>query len=209
MFLVTGVGHSGTKWAARLFTHLGHECGHERWHGPGRYSGMSTSDSSWLAVANLEAVPAGTRVVHLVRDPLAVVNSMLRAGFLDDWTNPYARFVAYHRPDITVGGDLLDRTIRHACRWDEPLSARSDRTVLRVEDAADPDTAAGMVASATGHWPGRENVAAVLDRLGTRVNTHRRPDAGRQVSWPDIHAHPRGRELAARAEWYGYPGGGP
>jgi len=65
-FVVTGSGRSGTTYAARLFTALGVECGHEavfrvdtsRFTGFGPYVG----DASWLAVPFVASLPDDVRV---------------------------------------------------------------------------------------------------------------------------------------------------
>lgn len=202
LFLVTGVGHSGTGWAARLFRELGHDCGHERWHNPDRYRGMRGPDSSWLAVPNLDQLPDGCRIVHLIRDPLLVARSLLRIRFLHDRNiaNPYARFVTRHRPDIVAPREYLDRVIRHVARWDEPVLTHPHMR-LRVEDT---DAVPDVVEYATGARP--DGIEAVLQQLGTRINTHV-PQIPDTVTWADVLDRPEGREMAARAEKYGYPVG--
>lgn len=206
LFLVTGVGHSGTGWAARVFTELGHPCGHERWHTPAPYAGMDGPDASWLAVPRLPLLPAGVPVVHLVRDPLAVVRSMLRIGFLGDGKHRasfYDRFVYAHQRGIETIPDHLGRVIAHVARWDVPLAGTG--RLLRVEDATVERTA-GVIEYATGTRPDRRRLEATLAAFGTRVNRHapERTHMDRATTWARIAAHPLGGELIARAKTYGY-----
>lgn len=204
MFLVTGVGHSGTGWAARVFSDLGHPCGHERWHTTGVYAGMGGPDASWMAVPRLPILPAGVRVVHLVRDPLAVVRSMLRIGFLGDGKDgPYVRFVYEHQPDVAAIPDHLGRLIAHVARWDR--LATSAGALLRVEDAT-ADRTAETIEYATGTVPDRHRLEVTLATYGTRINRHapERAHMDRATTWARIAAHPLGSELIERATTYGY-----
>lgn len=208
MFVVTGLGHSGTKWAALLFSALGHQCGHERWHNFRPYQGMATPDSSWLAVPNLDRLPTGTRVVHLVRDPQLVLQSALRIGFLHDGhaNNPYSAFVRRRRPDVWNAGDQLARAVAYVARWDTPLEQRESK-LLRVEDAS-PEVVADVVAWTTGKRPSVPRVAEVLRGLGTTTNAHARhgAPAGGHVKTEQVTACPHGGEFVARAERLGYHG---
>lgn len=207
MFLVTGLGHSGTRWAARLFSALGHECGHERWHNFKPYQGMSTPDSSWLAVPNLDRLPAGTRVVHLVRDPLLVLRSILRIRFLHDCnaSSPYTAYVRRRRPDVWNAGDQLARAAAYVARWDAPLEHRESTWLLRIEDAG-PDAVADTVEWATSERPNVAGVAELLRELGTKTNTHvaHRMPAGVDLTTEQVTACPHGGEFLARAERLGY-----
>lgn len=209
MFLVTGLGHSGTKWAALLFSALGHECGHERWHNFEPYQGMSTPDSSWLAVPNLDRLPAGTRVVHLVRDPLLVLRSMVHIGFLHDGNagHAYTAYVRRHRPEVWNAGDQLARAAAFVARWDVPLEHRESK-LLRIEDAG-PDVVADTVAWATGQRPSVDRVAEVLHELGTTTNAHiqHHRSAGADVTIEQVAACPHGGEFLARAQRLGYGAG--
>lgn len=200
MFLVTGLGHSGTGWAARVFRYLGHECGHERWFGPHDSPTMNGSDSSWLAVPHVETVPVGTRVIHLVRDPLSVLRSMLRIRFLNDRrkTSPYTRYALQHCPDLA--GDEFSRTVGFIARWDNLVEGR----VLRLEDAT-PDVMTDVVEYATDERPDRNEVAAVMAKLGTNVNAHaRRSASDTGVTWDTAAADQYGGEFMRRAGRFGY-----
>lgn len=87
-FVVTGVGRSGTGYMAALLSSIGFRCGHERVFTPfldrAPTRGTFSSDSSWLAGPFVRQLPAGTVVLHQVRDPLAVVRSMLGTRFFDE-----------------------------------------------------------------------------------------------------------------------------
>lgn len=169
---------------------------------------MRGPDSSWLAVPNLDLVPADMPVIHLVRDPLLVVQSMMRREFLGTGrhiANSYAQYVIRHRPDITTPRRPLDRVILHASRWDEPVAEYPNLMCLRIEDAG-PEKVCDVVEFATGSRPRRNLAAAALTHIGTRSNSHlpSRRQINGEITWDAIRSRPHGDELIARAEKYGY-----
>lgn len=209
-FLVTGTGHSGTGWAARLFTALGHACGHEEQYRPGRLGPLCAPDSSWLAVPHLGGLPEGTPVVHLVRHPLAVIASFLRSGTYRhaDTACVYTRHTYRMLPGLHAAGDELGRCIVRTCEWDRPVAAYTPHLVVRIEDCAPTaphaaETVQEMVAFATGRTPPTDEVLRVLGELGTRGNAHA-PGAAAALTWGRVLAHPLGEQVAQRCREYGY-----
>ncbi|MFW6034492.1 MAG: hypothetical protein ACOC9R_05080, partial [bacterium] len=146
MFVVTGLGHSGTGWAAQLFSRLGVPCGHERWFNPWRQT-PGGNDSSWLAVPHVDDLPAGWRIVHLVRDPLKVAQSYARQDNERDYrgVSPWYVYAERHRPDMFTADTLVGRVIDRVAGWDAPLLDRDDVHRVRIEDCRDPEVAADMV----------------------------------------------------------------
>lgn len=210
MFVVTGSGHSGTGWAARLFTQLGHECGHEQQYNPARCGPLTTADSSWLAVPHLADLPEGTPVVHLVRHPLTVIKSFLRSGTYrrTDTACVYTRHTYRMLPELYAAGDELGRCIVRVCEWDRPVVDYTPRLVVRIEDCAPAvpravETAQETVAFATGQTPPAEQVRRVLGELGTRSNTHA-PGAATPLTWERVLHHPLGERVMQRCREYGY-----
>lgn len=175
MFVVTGLGHSGTRWASRLFSRLGVPCGHERWYNPWRQA-PGGNDSSWLAVPYVDDLPAGARVVHLVRNPVHVAQSYARQDNEQDWrgVSPYYAFAEQHRPDLFKADTMVGRVIDRVAGWDAALLERDDVLRVRIEGCADPEVAADMVEYATGRRPNAPAVEAVLGKLGTKTNEHLR-----------------------------------
>lgn len=205
LFLVTGVGHSGTAFMARLFTELGFECGHERWHNLRPYRGMETPDSSGLAVPNLDQI-GDIPVVHVVRGPLKVLRSVMRSRVYgpEKHIRPYNRFIARHLGQ-DLSDPLFDRMIHFVAEWDRPVEAHPRRMLVRV-DRDGPEQMAEAVRHATGQHVEVDAVAEVMARLGTKVNAHgerfRFHDA--RIDWQRVLARPYGQRLAERAERYGY-----
>jgi hypothetical protein len=83
-YVITGMGHSGTGYAALLLRSAGVECGHE---GVFTADGINRAarleaDSSWAAAAFLhDPICDDAVVVHIVRHPVAVIRSYLRGGW--------------------------------------------------------------------------------------------------------------------------------
>lgn len=197
-FVVTGLGHSGTGFAARLFSLLGHACGHERWFNP-RKQRLGGNDSSWLAVPFVADFPAATRVVHLVRDPLRVAQSYARQENEQEfrWT-AYYEFARRWCPEMFEPETVVGRVLARVVLWDDSLFGR-DVLRVRVEDCQDPEVAADMVEWATGRRPGEARVRRVLARLGTDVNAHAR-DRPEVIGPGDV----RGTPVEQRAIQLGY-----
>lgn len=84
-FVITGCARSGTGYMASLFTHLGLETQHETVFSPYSqgFEGWSTApgESSWLAAPFIHELPPGTIVLHQIRHPLSVVQSLLGIRF--------------------------------------------------------------------------------------------------------------------------------
>jgi len=86
-FLITGTGHSGTKYASRLLTENGVKCGHEDVF-RGReifHLGNAVAESScygWMHWAQRVSVLVDAKLVHLVRHPVDVLNSWHRSFML-------------------------------------------------------------------------------------------------------------------------------
>jgi hypothetical protein len=122
--VVTSTPRSGTGWTHRAMYAAGIPTGHEthfvywlqRYEDPAR-QGL-WGDSSWLAAPFLPSMPDGTTVVHLVRNPLETVASLVSLGHFDDWSpgkNGYKTFMQRHMP----GGmpEPADAVARAAWFW--------------------------------------------------------------------------------------------
>jgi hypothetical protein len=173
--LVTGTGRCGTVFMANLLTSMGWPCGHEAVFGPQGLDrarailsgderpensqisrngtvlseGMAlVGDSSYMSAPFLRSVDA--TVIHLVRNPLKVVGSLV-GGFFRNFSNPfptdfedapdhilYERFMYEHLPEL--GGDMtqLDRGCLFYLRWNEMIEASGRVDIFhKVEDKTD------------------------------------------------------------------------
>lgn len=198
-FLIAGCGRSGTKWAAELLTALGYPCGHEEQFSYDREGPLTASESSWLAVPHLDSVPPSTRILRVMRDPFKVVQSAMAKGFLLDMADPYAVFVALHRPDIALGRNHLARVIRYVALWDEPLDSRN---ILRVD--GNTHTITGAVRYATADPVSRGDVGSARKAVSTSTNT---TDPALRLPAPTVDQIEDDRDgdlITARAERFGY-----
>jgi hypothetical protein len=101
-FVVTAAPRSGTTYVAKVLQKLGVDCRHEWSFTPWevvtekyRLNSGPWGDSSWLAAPFLHMLPAGTKVLHVVREPLQTLNSIIGTGQID-WPDDYRTFIARH-----------------------------------------------------------------------------------------------------------------
>lgn len=200
-FLITGCGRSGTTWAAALFRRLGYPCLHEHQFSPVTHGPLRESESSWLAIPYLDTLPARTPILRVMRDPYAVTQSAYARAFLSDPEgDPYARFVAKHRPDITAPRDRLARAIRWAALWDEPVADRRHAALF----TGSLYSVGVCINHTTNARVPSSKILSVMRELGTQVNTNA-PALKRGVpSREDIDAHPDGHLIRTRAEEFGF-----
>uniref|UniRef100_A0A6M3M7S3 Putative sulfotransferase domain contining protein n=1 Tax=viral metagenome TaxID=1070528 RepID=A0A6M3M7S3_9ZZZZ len=142
-----GTGRCGTRYVAKLLSSAGLLCGHEYFFSyPGlvearRRLGQERNayvgDASWLAVPLLESPELrDALVVHIVRHPKAVIESMLRVP--PGLAPPYDAYLRRHLPIMWAYDEEIDRdALRYVGwnRWIERLCADGRPYVrYRVED---------------------------------------------------------------------------
>lgn len=152
--IVTGTGRCGTGYAAKMLTACGLPTGHKDLYNPKvLYAGAPETtagmpgESSWLAAPDVPVLPQRIKVVHIVRDPLEVVRSMVGIGWLD---SPYSPHHPYQKRALEglgwpylsdARGNTAELALR-AClfieRWysfiNADLLAHNRVSPLRVED---------------------------------------------------------------------------
>lgn len=236
-FVVTGTGRCGTGWAASALTALGHPCGHESYFDfhreparqaiarfpskAGAQAGPLEGDSSLAAAAYLDRLAAGTPVLHLVRDPLAVFNSFIGSHFFAGAcpchpTRPghhlrgkYARWMLEEVPDLAdfADHDEWGRTVRWITAWNLRTLERATELRLpyqrhRLEDLT--TYALELYLAARHLLPGDPivptEVIAAAKTMGD-VNAH----TPASVSWAEFSGTAAGDELAAHCVDLGYP----
>lgn len=173
--LVTGTGRCGTVFMANLLTSMGWPCGHEAVFGPeglekarqilfGREkpensqisrNGMILSeqeplvgDSSYMAAPFLAELD--TTVIHVVRNPINVVASLIGGVFRNfSATEPvhfedapdhilYERFIYRHLPELGEEMTQLDRGCLFYLRWNEMIESSGKVDIFhRIEDPPD------------------------------------------------------------------------
>ncbi len=139
-FVITGCPRSGTRYLARILTALGYDCDHEACFNPWRVvlaedrpETCIWGDSSWMAVPFLETLPPETVVIHLVRDPLRTINSILGTGQLD-WPNDYRSFLASHvwGDDLYWPSDVREAAQNFWVNWNERIDG-TGRVQIRMQ----------------------------------------------------------------------------
>ena len=137
--LVCGAGRCGTTTLARELTATGLRCGHQSCFtvlGIFQPPGVE-ADSSWLAAPYLHAVRCP--ILHLVRHPLDVLNSMEGIRFLDGGITEnnclYERFARRFLPELDALADSRERHMRFIVSWNAAINRYTHRR-MRLEDGS-------------------------------------------------------------------------
>ncbi len=143
--LITGCGRSGTGYVSTLLSRLGLPCSHEVVYGEALcstgaqpvWSDALRAEASWLAAPYLGSLPAGTIVLHQVREPVSVVRSFLRIRFFEG-NGPFKRFAERHVPALAVGSPF-ERSVKYWLFWNQLVASAAQRSELvyrrhRLED---------------------------------------------------------------------------
>jgi hypothetical protein len=178
--LITGTGHCGTGYVAKLLTDAGYVCGHEylyRWKGfcpqdvpPWGFSpGVNwCAESSWPAAGFLnDERLKDTRIVHLVRSPRHVLRSLM--------------------PPPPYSGTNVNLTASRIIAWNELVEEHADIRV-RVESRRDILRQLEL------------NVAGSFD--DNRYNRHCKDD--NYPTWDALPNTAQVARLRRMAERYGY-----
>jgi len=213
VFVVSGCGRSGIGHTASILTALGAPCGHgvifkpETFQaaGPLVWPANAAGDASWYAAPFLGRLPEGSTVLHQVREPIAVIRSVLRSGVLEA-EGADRRFAERYQPELALGGPTV-RAMRYWVEWNRMVEAVADYDDLRYRrhrlEGLDVDGVTHLCA-ALGLRRSPEVIQRVLDSRPRNLNT--RGDKRRDVSvnWSTL---PKGAlldELVELATSYGY-----
>jgi hypothetical protein len=152
-YLIIGTGRSGTGYMSELFKSIGMKSTHE---------GMFTSDgwkyveevykskmlhnieveSSWMAAPFLDKEKLnGTVIIHVTRNPLKTISSILSTKLLSDdllkdKRNPFTLFIQNHMPKVFNYSNEVDRTVYFYIYWNKLIERYADLT-FKVEDKPD------------------------------------------------------------------------
>ncbi len=134
--IITGCQRSGTKSAAEIFG-----IGHEIQFNPNTdYDSLNNSlfrlkpESSWLAAPFIPLIRARYPIIHLIRHPLAVINSMLGIEFwghtpkgfeaeTPDGHEPYRNFALRFCPRIEEAENPVDLSMHYYIFWNRMVQA--------------------------------------------------------------------------------------
>jgi hypothetical protein len=133
-FIIAGTGRNGSRAIAQTLTGAGIPCGHEAiytaWGICHRRDLLG--DSSWLAVPSLGSFSG--LVVHAVRHPMLVVQSMLDIRFFQSASDsPYTRFA---RRFVPLGGHPVEDAFRWYFEWNSRIEKFADMR-FRLEESED------------------------------------------------------------------------
>ena len=134
--LIVGSQRSGTKSASLVFD-IKHEVQFTPYidHNTAPPIHSLRSEASWLAQPFLKNYPR-TAIIHIVRNPLDVINSIVGIEFFDLTSH----FASGHKPyrdfalkftNIKSGLTELETTIHYYLQWTAPLD---DYPRIRIED---------------------------------------------------------------------------
>lgn len=144
-FVVTGTPRSATGFASKLFSSLGVECTHERifrprsalqdmleWHTAG-----AKAESSWLAWLFMPLLPAPVPMLHTVRQPWGVVDSLAhRNDILPKEAEKSQSIgkrllrdtIAAYCPDVFEHDGAVDRAAAFVVTWNDKIEATAEQT---------------------------------------------------------------------------------
>lgn len=205
MFLVTGVGCSGTKWMAQFFTNAGFPCGHEQWFKCPNPEVMKTSESSWIAAPYVPVLIDDIKIIKVVRNPLNVVKSAFATGFLHDKSIlPHKEFIKKTRPDIDVTCENhLERVVNWVSMWDKSIDMWRAVFTYRIENYK-VTVLRNLVQYATGQSLTTTQLRAAYDSVPQKINTHRPNNECNDITWEQILMYKNGGRLMKRAIELGY-----
>lgn len=131
----TGCPRSGTKYIHKLMCFNNVMIGHEVFFGMpgvGTIVDNMTGDSSWLAVPYLKELKKNnTKIIHIVRNPIKVVNSLMVNNIFvkKDLSNIFLEY-AFPRIKNYQG---IDKYIYFYIKWNEEIGKYADKR-FRIED---------------------------------------------------------------------------
>ena len=208
-FIVTGTGRCGTKYVATLLQVCGIEVRHEKVWGVGHpdkaHWGELWGEVGWEAAAHL-ADHKGP-IVHLVRDPVAVINSRMTSG----WYQPELHSVpGYHqlfkfvddKIGLTEYEHPLDRAVFHYLEWNRMIENHDPNMRVAVEEMS--SVVLQMMTEDIGHPRPRYWCDFAVASVPPWVNKH---TDEQMISWDTIKEHASPglvEDLKEMAYGYGY-----
>lgn len=183
-FIVTGTPRSATRYGAKLLDALRVPCTHEhtlrplapvvdvlRW-----WREAKSGESSWMAWTLLPVMPTSVPVLHTIRDPWLVIdslanrNSILRPDQLQtDVMTAIRRIIDAYLPEVFLHATCIDRAAAFVLGWNRLIGERvPDRCVYHV-DRLDVPMVRNML-EYLGVSRSDTDIANVLAAIPTEVN---------------------------------------
>ena len=202
-FAVLATPRAGTAFAARYLTLAGLRCSHEgyftpegpRLLNPDRRFG-SKGEVSWVAVPF--AAEADMVLFHQVREPMAVVRSIVKSGFFDPrMRSRYRRYLRFVEQHFEWGPDAVESAVRFTVEWNR-RAERHAAIRYSVED----------IESALPAFRAFAGARALVAQKDVPADVNARPpvlgDGWDEALDERIHAVRGFDDLAAMSRRYGY-----
>ncbi len=203
MFVVTGTPRSATGYASLLFSELGVPCTHEQLFRPRAClqevlewsaAGGDKAESSWLAWAFLGMLPKPVPVLHTVRNPWKVIDSLAHrndilpeGACIDKGKVAYREAVRAYCPQVYEHEDAVNRAAAMVVLWNEriedaALNADCKYIRYRVEDLDATQVAA--VLDFVGIWRDATEINRALAAVPKNVNGGKNIEYGIPITNP-------------------------
>ena len=203
-FVVTGTPRSATGYAALLFRDMAIACTHERVFKPRGalidildwYDSASSGESSWLAWAFLGVLPGRVPVLHTVRDPWKVVDSLAhpnnilpKRASLDRNKQQFRECIRRYCPAVFDYDGDIDRAAALVVHWNARIEEAVERfdcpyTRYRVEDISE-STVSGLLEAVDVYRDDAE-IRGALERIPNNVNAGQTLQYNLEVVHPEI-----------------------
>lgn len=194
--LITGCGHSGTRYLAKLLTEAGFDAGHEKEFGIfGSSADKHDIEVSWLGAVMqpVDAVLAESDpalpVLHVIRDPIKVIDSFYTQGIFRK-VDAYADYVRNH---IDLDPDYPEAD--YWLKWNELAESIATRS-FNLE-GLDINAFLDAVAGAVGEAPRTKAQRIAAHRVGVVGETPNKKHLG-------LSKYKNLSKLKAYAERFGY-----
>jgi|EndMetStandDraft_5_1072996.scaffolds.fasta_scaffold65284_3 hypothetical protein len=188
--LITGCGHSGTLYIAKVLQLCGLKINHE--------ADGEDGIVSWFMAAPSKSAPFGpggkefqfVHIFHQVRDPLKVIASICKEP-AKGWL-----YISRHVPEITMDEPLLGRAAKYYYYWNRMAEKKAQWT-YRIEDIEN-------VMDEMGRRLGIRLDKKAIQKVPKNTHSHR---VKKSYTWADIRAAVDPdlyRKLVKMARRYGY-----
>lgn len=193
-FLITGTGRCGSGYIARVLTGAGIPTGHEEVFNPITLKALEQGqsedlwwpdkrpgESSWLAAPYLPVYDSPLPTVHLVRNPIDVLDSLVGIGFLSMMGihGDYERFATFHYASAMLESpwqksksrkEIIRRNTRFIIHWHRMLN---DLPRIKIESLQDIFSFRELF-DLIGHTPDGEELAFTFSKVSRKYNSRPR-----------------------------------
>jgi hypothetical protein len=195
-FVIVGTGRSGTRYISRLLRAVGIKCGHENWWSlKEEPTTRLHGDASWVATFRLTEYSG--QIFHQIRDPLLVVNSLVRGR---DELAPGSITHALRSQWVEITGDRVRDALEIVSTWVSEAE-RVAHWSWRLEDV--DAKLLVEISNRVGKPVRLERAERAIDTVSTSTNLHTQPDAP-AIQWDDIPESEHKARVLEIARRYNY-----